>query len=169
MDDAILEIAKITEEAKIDAVLVGGAALQCYGSDRLTTDIDFAAREPLPQSTRLKDLSFGGYQTLSPSGVPVDWIMRDDDYADLYDEAIRRAVRVDGVPLPVAAPEYLVAMKMVAHRIKDEADIETLILSGVLDLVETRKLIKRLLGAYAADSFDAYVLSATVSRKKVKP
>ena len=167
MDRAIEEIARMTRDAHISAVLVGGCALQFYGSDRLTADIDFASKRSLPGTERLGELSFGGYQTMTPSGVPVDWIVRNDDYEELYEEAIEHSIRIEGVPIAVASPEYLAAMKMVARRRKDEADLEALIRSGLLDISNARKIIKRTLGAYAADDFDAYVLTAKMLSEKI--
>ena len=106
-----------------DAVLVGGFALSLYGSPRLTGDLDTAVMAIPPEFENARRLSFGGVRT-TVDGVPVDFILRDDDAGLLYDEAISRARHIEGVALRVARPEHLLAMKMYAGRKKDEADIE---------------------------------------------
>ena len=128
--------------------------MQLYGSDRLTGDVDIAAVERLKALPRGKALSFGGEQTRAPNGVPVDLVLRNDDYASLYDEAIEQAARIRGVPVPVAKQEYLAAMKMVAGRSRDTADLEFLIASGAVSSSKARKIIRKHLGIYAADEFD---------------
>jgi hypothetical protein len=57
-------------------------------------------------------------------------------------------------------------MKMVARRKKDEADLEALIDSGELDLHETPLLVRRLLGAYAADDLESYIQTSPLRRRK---
>jgi len=166
MDEAISEVAELARSASLEVVLVGGCALQFFGSDRLTANVDFAADGLLTQLPTLGLLSFGGIQTKTSTGVPVDWIVRSDDYAALYQSAIRNAIRIPGLPLPVAAPAYLAAMKMVARRKKDQADLEALIDSGELDLHETRLLVRRLLGAYAADDLESYIQTSPLRRRK---
>ena len=165
IDAGIAEVAEMVRQAKIGAALVGGCALQQYGSDRLTADIDFASTRALSALPPLVALSFGGYQSVTPSGIPVDWIVRADDYAALYEEAVEFAVRMDAVPIKVATPEYLAAMKMVARRKKDDADLDALLQSGLVNVKKARSIIKRLLGTYAADDFDSYVMESKWRKK----
>ena len=86
--------------------------------------------------------------------------MRTDDFSAVFDEALIHGRRIEDVPVPVASPEYLVAMKMIAGRDKDNLDLITLLQSGEVDLPRARCMIKRLLGAYAAKQFDARVAEA---------
>lgn len=156
----LAEVASLAREAQVSIALVGGVALYHYGSDRLTADIDFAAARHLASLPEEAPLSFGGYQSRTPGGVPVDWIVRDDDYAELFAEAVEYARDMDGVPVPVASPEYLVAMKMVARRKKDAADLDTLLLSGTVDFAKARRIVRRLLGPYAAEDLDSAAAEA---------
>jgi hypothetical protein len=64
---------------------------------------------------------------------------------------------MSGVPVPVVRPEHLVAMKMVAGRARDTADLEFLIGSGTADPVKSRKVVKKFLGLFAAKEFDRLV------------
>ena len=56
---------------------------------------------------------------------------------------------MDGVPLPVVTPEYLVAMKMVAGRPKDETDVRYLVLLEDFDAQRAEDVVRRHLGRYA--------------------
>ena len=168
VEKSLIEIQELSKQEQISCLLVGGVALQYYGSDRFTADVDFVAPEALPGLTPETPLSFGGYQSHTPSGVPVDWIVRSDDYQELYEEALRNPRWIEGVPVPVVAPEYLLAMKMVARRRKDELDVETLLELGVVDTEKALKLVKRLLGAYAADDLRAHLQMAEWNRLRAK-
>jgi hypothetical protein len=160
IDNAITEIAAACAAEGVSAVLIGGVAMHHYGSDRFTADVDFAARQPLAALPASNDLSFGGYQAQTPSGVPVAWVIRNDDFADLFAEATEYPRRLEGVPVPVVSPEYLVAMKMVARRPKDLLDLQALLTLGVVDNTKALGIVKRLLGAYAAEDLRSHIAEA---------
>jgi hypothetical protein len=167
--EALAQVAELAEREGVRIALLGGFALQHYGSDRLTGDIDVVAEERvrgLPPGTAL---SFGGEQTEAPNGVPVDVVLRDDEYAGLYQEALEHATRVEGMPAPLVRPEHLAAMKMVAARDRDMLDLDFLIASSVVDAKKARAIIKKHLGPYGAQEFDRIVdeVAWKVSRGKV--
>jgi hypothetical protein len=56
----LIEIQGLSTQEQISCLLVGGVALQYYGSDRFTADIDFVAPEALLGLTPETSLSFGG-------------------------------------------------------------------------------------------------------------
>lgn len=154
---ALAEIAEATQGGPTIA-LAGGVALMFYGSDRFTKDIDIISGfETVPPWPRITPLSFGGYQTTAPSGAPVDVMVRTDDFALLFADALVCAMPVAGCPVLVASREHIAAMKMVAGRKKDEADLEFLILRGGLDIQRARVVIRRTLGAYAVKEFEQQV------------
>jgi len=154
MEEAISEISEMARGERTRIVLVGGAAMEIYGSDRMAKDVDFASRAHLSQLTIVRPLSFGGCSGRSRSGHPVNIIVRCDEYAPLYAEAIDRAVD-SGLLVPVVDPDYLAALKMAAGREKDELDLRTLIRLGMIDHHKTRKIVKTHLGEYAARSLDS--------------
>lgn len=155
------EIADIAARERVSVVLIGGVALRYYGSERLTVDLEVVAQVPLPPGLPEEGiLGIGGSKTHTPSGVPLDWINRADDFAPVFVEALQLGRMIEGVPVPVASPEHLAAMKMIAGRDKDDLDLMTLLQSGEVDLPKARGLIKRLLGAYAARDFDSRVAEA---------
>jgi hypothetical protein len=159
IDRGIAEIAAlVSEERTLHVALIGGAALQVFGSDRLTKDVDFAVDGVPSAITRIhrgivapSPLSFGGIKGETASGVPVDLVVRADKYRRLYETAIGLAERVDGVPVPVVRPEFLIAMKMVAARPKDEIDLVFLVLDSGADLGKAKAIVEEFLGPYAAD------------------
>ena len=154
VDEAIDEIADLAEDDAAQVVLIGGCAMQVYGSSRLTQDVDVAAGSAIEGLKPASDLSFGGYISKTSRGVPVDVVVRDDEYAPLYEAAVAHAVEFDDIALPVVDPNYLAAIKMAAGRDKDQLDLEYLITSGELDEDETKKIVREYLGLYAVDEFD---------------
>jgi len=153
---AIGEIAKMARGKNIRPVLAGGNAMQIYGSDRLTTDVDFLASAVPTEIVVEKPLSFGGVSGRSPGGFPVDIIVRNDDFAELYASAQNDPIEM-GLPVPVVKPEYLAAMKLVAGRAKDEEDLKSLIRLEAIDLGKTREIIRKHLGAFAVKEFGSFV------------
>lgn len=167
LERGAVEMYAIAVAEDVDAVLVGGSALHYFGSPRLTADVDFAAHGAIvAESTGT--LSFGGEKLKSPSGVPVDWIVRDDDWRDFYEAAIDdpQPDRNNPAPVPVARPEFILVMKMLADRGKDRADIEWLIANEVVDLKRTRAIVRRYLGAYALKDIDAIVREVAWKKEK---
>jgi hypothetical protein len=161
--DALREIAALSAEQGIPVALVGGVALQLYGSDRLTKDIDVIADTPLAGAP-IRQLGVGGLAMALPSGGEADVIVRADDYTALYREALAKAVSMQDVPIPVVPVEYIAAMKMAAARKKDEIDLEFLLRNDIIDRAATRRIIARFLGIYAAREFDA--IAAEVDWKR---
>lgn len=148
-------VATEAREQNIRAAVAGGYAMRFYGSSRLTADVDFIAeqklREEAPGWEYEKALSFGG-QSYVVDGLPVDWIVRDDEYGPLYSEALHYADSTDDGYL-IVTPEYLAAMKFATRRRKDELDV--LFLLQVPDLVDRKVLeviVYRLVGGrFAVD------------------
>lgn len=157
LEEAAIEIAVISKEEGVRAALIGGYALQLYGSSRLTGDLDVVSERAIDALPEGKSLSFGGYQTNTPNGVPVDVVLRNDDYAGLYENALFAAVNIPESQLPVVQLEYIAAMKMVAGRARDEADLEWMITSDSIDLPRTKIIIRRHLGPYAVQEFNRIV------------
>ena len=158
----VIDVAKIEG---VPAAIGGGFALQLYGSPRLTGDIDVVALRRLMSLPQGEPLSFGGYRS-EVDGVPVDIILRDDDFASLYDQGLLCKRTVEG--LPVLPAEYLAAMKMVAGRHKDLADLEFLIGEGVIDMTETRSIVRRFLGPYAVKELNSFAEETLWRRTKGK-
>jgi hypothetical protein len=132
--------------------------MQHYGSDRLTGDLDFAAADVLRSLPVIRPLTFGGVQTTTPGGVPVDLIVRDDDYQSLYEEIVSISPMVPELGVRVVPPTHLAATKMAAGRDKDTLDLKFLLAEdGLVDLQRARAVIRRHLGPYAAQEFDRVV------------
>ena len=159
-------VAAACKEGVVVAIL-GGYAMSLYGSDRLTVDLDIAASGPVKAFPPAGQLAFGGYSSPLSQGYPVDIILREDDYRELYEEALASAGCVEG--LPVVRVPYLMAIKMASARPKDVLDLRWLMAtydeSEILDAA--RQIIRKHLGLYAVREFDADLLLARWERQQV--
>lgn len=151
-------VKKVATAEGVNTIIAGGYAMQLYGSTRLTSDVDFVLERELPFPAK-KPLSIGGIKTEIDT-IPVDLIVRNDEYRDLYDHSLETAVRMKGIVLPVVRAEELAVMKIVANRPKDMLDLAYLITSRTLDLDRTKKLIREYLGRFSVRVFENYVLEA---------
>lgn len=136
---AIQTVAEIAKENGVEWALVGDLALAIYGSDRTTKDIDIIADKLLPLENQGL-LRQGGERYIiktNKKAVAVDWIIRKDEFKKLFQEALNEAVEINGVP--VLTPEWLVILKFIAGRFKDQED--AVFLLSRKDLVN-RNLVK---------------------------
>ncbi len=161
LDQAVTDISELLSEGGIQSAVAGGFAMQLYGSDRLTGDLDLIVSETPPSAPPpASPLTFGGIRTTAPNGVPVDLIDRNDGYTELYEEALAAAVTHPS-GYRVVGPEYLAAMKMVAGRPKDQGDLMILLVLPTFDLVKARGIVNRLVGGqFGLESFDSFVAEA---------
>jgi hypothetical protein len=95
-----------------------------YGSDRLTKDVDIVAARLLPDKFKVAGALRQGGQRYSIETArrvtSVDWIIRNDGFSDLFKEALAEAVKI--AETPVLTPEWLVILKFIAGRFKDQED-----------------------------------------------
>jgi hypothetical protein len=169
VNTALSEVATATRKDGVRVALVGGVALQLYGSDRFTTDLDVVASgypDPNGALPTKGVLTFGGVQSEASNGVPVDLIIRDDERTDLYDAALENAQRVPGVPVPVVTLPYLGAMKLASGRAKDIQDLEFILRSNPKLFKQIRKLVTKYLGEFEAEELDS--IKSTVDWKEGK-
>ena len=143
----VKEFANISQGIKV--ALIGGAALQQYGSSRLTPDLDFATTPCTEQG-----LAHGVYSLRTSSGIPVDLYVNVYEYKDLFEDSVNNAVIIAGLAAPVASSEHMVALKMASGRGKDLVDLDELLLSGYADYAKARSIVSRFMGIYAAHKLD---------------
>jgi hypothetical protein len=138
--------------------LFGAQAALLYGAARLTADVDvtvdLGSRAPSELVAVLTDAGFAVRRRDDfddfiartrvvplvhvPSGVPVDIVLAGPGPEQLFLERARRHV-VEGVPVPVASPEDMVAMKVLAGRAKDLDDaLAILVANPALDAALVR-------------------------------
>jgi len=167
LEEAVEQIADIAADDGILVALIGGFAMQLYGSDRMTGDIDVIADDAFESLPRGTPLAIGGEQTTAPNGVPVDIVERTDEEARaLYDDALGHAIEIEGIAMRVVLPEYLAVLKIEAGRRKDELDLHFLIADEVIDLEKTARIIQKHLGRYAVREFWQTVEIANLERKR---
>src|SRR5436309_1616666 len=150
--DVASKMAKKAQENKIDCALCGGLAMHVYGFTRATLDVYFIASERLPLPAT-KKLQMGGEAYQVQSGgrkeIEVDWIIRDDDRKEVYEAALAGATSTeDG--LPIITTEWMIILKYLAGRGKDQIDLLWLLREeGLVDRELVKQHINSLFGRYA--------------------
>lgn len=138
---AVKKYVALAKKHKIDFALVGGIAMHFYGGPRLTKDVDVIASGTLPIKAERR-LGFGGERYRVPIGklqVPLDWIVRNDEARGFYEKALEEAYQLPN-GLPIVTAEWLIILKYIAGRFKDQQDAVFLLKKkGLVD----RKLIRR--------------------------
>jgi hypothetical protein len=150
--DIASKVVSRAEENNVKCALCGGLAMHVYGFTRATVDVDFiaAARLPLPAT---KELEMGGeaytVQTGGEKEIEVDWIVRADDKKEVYEAALAGATSTeDG--LPIITPEWMVILKYLAGRGKDQIDLLWLLREErLVDRELVKQHISSLFGRYA--------------------
>ena len=146
--EATLKLGEIANAGNIDWALVGGLAMHLYGSDRLTKDVDIIANSLLDFSPILGHLKQGGVRyevEIAENKVSVDWIIRRDEAKKYYEQALKDAVLLEGIP--IISPEWLVIMKYIAGRFKDQEDAVFLLSrKGLVNRNKIRELIEKISG-----------------------
>lgn len=136
-------VGKLADENNIDWALAGGLAVILYGSDRLTKDVNIIASKPLPLKKEGL-LMLGGERYIVQTAkktVAVDWIIRKDEAKKFYQEALKNAVMI--ADTPILSPEWLVILKYIAGRFKDQED--GVFLLSKKGLVSRRKIKQMIL------------------------
>lgn len=134
-------VARIASEQGIDCALAGDMAMNLYGFTRATTCVDMLASKALGLEANRR-LSFGGEGYTIKVGakeIAVDWIVRDDEVAEIYAAALADAKEMTN-KVKLVTPEWLTIMKKLADRGKDQIDL--LWLLRRLGLVD-RKLVEQ--------------------------
>ena len=144
--------------------LFGAQAALLYGAARLTADVDVTVDlGPRAASALVAALTAAGFELRMrddldafiartrvvplvhlPSGLPLDIVLAGPGPEEMF---LRRARRheVEGVPVPVASPEDVVAMKILAGRPKDLEDaLAILVANRGLDTVLPRDTLRLL-------------------------
>jgi hypothetical protein len=110
----------VANRGGVQAAICGGYAMQLFGSDRMTNDLDFIASDRLP-TANFDTLTFGGFK-YRIKGVKIDWIVRDDEQEAVYQTALRERTRLKN-GLPIIRPEWMALIKLLARRTKDHSDL----------------------------------------------
>lgn len=149
--DVASKVVRKAQENKIDCALCGGLAMHVYGFTRATVGVDFiaAGRLLLPA---VKKLQMGGEAYHLQSGekeIEVDWIIRADDKKDVYDAALAGATSTEN-GLPIITAEWMVILKYLAGRGKDQIDLMWLLREeGLVDRELVKQHISNLFGRHA--------------------
>lgn len=171
--DAVVEAVQWLSSLGDGYALIGGVALSLYGIERYTKDVNFAVTQTQISKAQeilsdhdMKPLRLGGISVKTESGLRVDLIDHRFEYRRLYETAIGHAhrhgpmARIQTVRVPVVSLPYLVAMKLIADRPQDEADLQRLFRQAELDYAEARTIVFEHVGPYAARRLDKLARAA---------
>ncbi len=169
--EAARRIAEIAEKEGVDFALAGGIAMHLYGFMRATKAVDLIASDVLDLDAD-RELSFGGESYLVKIGkryITVDWIVRQDDVADIYEAALDAAKSSD-VGLPIITPEWLVILKKLADRGKDHLDLLWLLRQeDLVDRAKVEELVRHHFGRFGfilQNDLEAIYLEADIMKSK---
>lgn len=146
-----LMLAELAKKTGINWAFAGGIAMHIYGYVRATTEVDVIAGDLLELKS-YNNLTFGGesYQVeVGNRSITVDWIVRNDEDAKFYVAALADAVEIEN-GIRIISPEWLVIIKHLSGRPKDQLDLIWLLQES--DLVNREKVeenIRQVLGEYA--------------------
>jgi hypothetical protein len=142
----LLDAVALFEELGIGYALAGGIAAMYYGRARFTEDVDFVAAtghsdirsaHPAEMQNHHFDPTCT-FKLYHQSGVQID--LWKDEHAD---DIIRRsnAASLAGRSVRIVEPHDLVAMKLRAHRLKDDYDIAEIFHATMIDDSRVRALV----------------------------
>lgn len=149
--EAIKKLSKIAKRSDIRWAVVGGFAMYLYNSPRFTKDVDIIANKRLSLES-LGPLVQGGehYEIeIKKRKVPVDWIIRNDVAKKYYETALVEAFEFNGIP--IITPEWLVILKYMAGRFKDQEDAVFLLRQE--KLVNRKKIKENIVKVSGQDSW----------------
>lgn len=134
----LLDAVSLFEELSIGYALIGGIASMYYGRARFTEDVDFVAVAGhgelfASHPGTMEKYHFDPtctYKLYHRSGIQID--LWKDGYSD---DIVRRAVDIQLASRTVRMADIydLVAMKLRAHRLKDDYDISEIIAANAFD------------------------------------
>jgi hypothetical protein len=152
-EEIALRLGLVDNEPSV--AIAGGLAMQFYGSPRLTNDVDLLSTSTEGLDWK-KHLTFGGLRGEASNGVEVDVIVRDDEWADLYLGALVSSIEMNEAPIRVVPAEFMVVLKMIPKRDKDETDLMYLLQMPELDYDEATRHVKDYLGRFGVSELKSY-------------
>jgi hypothetical protein len=150
---AVEKLKEIAKREGVKFAVIGGLAMHLYGFDRATKDVDFIAERRLSLEVK-RYLTFGGERyeiEVEGEKIPVDWIIRRDQYKEFYKLAFAESEELSR-GFRIITPEWLVILKYIAGRPKDEIDLLWLLQQpGLVKRRLVRKKIMQVVGAMQGD------------------
>lgn len=140
---AAREMSKILKQKGIAHALIGGLAVAAYGYKRATGDADFLISGDA-QDQLAGDMLGGEVhgKTIVFKGVVIDLLFPSREQGFLEAE-IQKAHTKNNNGIPTISQEALVYMKLIASRMKDNADIVELLKRGKIDKERVVKYLEK--------------------------
>lgn len=160
--DLLRALARALRAVGVRWYLFGAQAVLLYGGARLTADVDVTvAAGDVPTPTLVDALAREGFASRvddldgfvdrtrvlplvhASSGMPLDVVLAGPGLEETF-LSRARTHRIDGVSVPVAAAEDIVAMKLLAGRTKDLDDARAIVAARRLDARIVRETLRAL-------------------------
>jgi hypothetical protein len=141
--DSVIAFQRRLEKEGIPAMAIGGIAVGVWGEPRLTRDIDMKVlvrRENRAQLltilrafTPLQENPDDSFRKLGlaffqdPNGIRIDIMLADTVFDEAAIERARSVTLSPGKTIRVCTAEDLIIYKMLSPRLKDRADVESII------------------------------------------
>ena len=152
-------VSRRLDEQNIAHALIGGLAVNRYGYERATADVDFIVTRDACEALTGNALGGEVYgKTIQVKGVIIDLVFPKQD-EEFLEAQIRRSSA--GKKVPLIPEEALIYMKLVAGRMKDTADVVELLKRGKIDVSRTTSFLKKHRPDLVED-FEALVSQAQV-------
>lgn len=141
--EAIKKLSETAEKSDVSWAVAGGFAMYLYNSPRFTKDVDIVANKRLLLESHGQLVEGGEHYEIEieKRKVPVDWIVRSDSAKKYYEAALAEAFDFKGIP--IITPEWLVIMKYIAGRFKDQED--SIFLLRQNKLVDRKKIKEKII------------------------
>ncbi|MDQ2746747.1 MAG: hypothetical protein M3T96_05750 [Acidobacteriota bacterium] len=141
--EAIKKLSETAEKLDVLWAVAGGFAMYLYNSPRFTKDVDIIANKRLPLESHGQLVQGGEHYEIEieKRKVPVDWIVRNDSARKYYEAALAEAFDFKGISIII--PEWLVIMKYIAGRFKDQED--SIFLLRQNKLVDRKKIKEKII------------------------
>jgi hypothetical protein len=142
--DVLVDLERVFRRLRVGWYVFGAQAAAMHGAARLTIDVDVTvALGELPTEALAQTLSAEGFTLRiadrefvkrtrvlpavhSASGIPVDIVLAGPGIEELFLERVQtREIR--GIAVPVACPEDIAVMKVLAGRAKDIEDVVAIV------------------------------------------
>jgi hypothetical protein len=109
----------------------------------------------LPPSSVVGRLVQGGERysiKVRDKNIYVDWILRRDEAKRFFETALAEATQIDGIP--ILTPEWLIILKHIAGRFKDQED--AIFLLRQKGLVNRKKIKERIIKVAGKDAWAGF-------------
>jgi len=141
--DSVIAFQSLMDKASVSCMAIGGIAVSVWGEPRLTRDIDMKVLIHREDRSRLIEIlktftplnedpneafrRHGLAFFLDPEGIRIDVMLADTIFDEIAIERASEVTFANDQTIRVCSAEDLIIYKMLSTRLKDRADVESII------------------------------------------